>query len=124
MEDVINILLRMDIQKPETREIKIKRLSTLAAEDVSFTIRELTYSAVADIKQIEVDTSVHIVLAGVVTPDLKSKELMVHYGAATPAELVKKILRPGEIEDISREIEKLCGYRVNTIEAMEDIKKK
>ena len=34
---------------------------------------------------------------------------------------LKKMLLPGEIEDISKAIEKLSGYRTNTIE---EIKKK
>ena len=65
--------------------------------------------------------SVHIVLAGVISPDLKSEELKKKYNAVTPVELVKNMLLPGEIEDISREIEKLSGYRTTTIE---EIKKK
>ena len=64
---------------------------------------------------------VHIVLAGVKAPDFKDKALLSKYGAATPAELVKKLLLPGEITDMSREIEKLSGYRTSTIE---EIKKK
>ena len=35
--------------------------------------------------------------------------------------LLKRLLLPGEIEDISREIEKLSGYRVVTLK---EIKKK
>ena len=67
------------------------------------------------------DMNVHILLAGVIDPDLKTKDLMEKYKAATPAELVKKMLLPGEIEDISRAVEQLSGYRTNTIE---EIKKK
>ncbi|MDK2811734.1 MAG: hypothetical protein PWR27_2443, partial [Petroclostridium sp.] len=67
------------------------------------------------------DMEVHIILAGVIEPNLKSPELMTKYKAATPAEMVKKMLLPGEIIDISRAIERLSGYRTDTIE---EIKKK
>ena len=62
-----------------------------------------------------------ILLAGVVDPDFKNTALQEKYGAATPAELVEKLLLPGEIEDLAREIEKLSGYRTVTLE---EIKKK
>ena len=37
---------------------------------------------------------------------------------------MKKMLLPGEVEDISRQIEKLSGYRTDTLEEIEEIKKK
>ncbi len=46
---------------------------------------------------------------------------MERYNAATPAELVKKILRHGEIKNIASEIERLSGYTNNVVEI---IKKK
>ena len=48
-------------------------------------------------------------------------DLLEKYNAPNPAELIKKMLLPGEIEDISKAIELLSGYRKNTIE---EIKKK
>ncbi|WP_418271818.1 phage tail assembly chaperone [Intestinimonas sp.] len=32
----------------------------------------------------------------------------------------KAMLLPGEIEDLSRAVEKLCGYRANTIEEIKN----
>ena len=46
---------------------------------------------------------------------------MEKYGVPTPTELVKKVLSAGEIEEISKQIEVLSGYRTKTIE---EIKKK
>lgn len=56
-------------------------------------------------------------------PNLRSEELMRAHDAPTPIELIKSILRPGEIEDISIQIEKLSGYRTDTVRLVEDIKK-
>ena len=49
------------------------------------------------------------------------KNLEKSAGCETTVDLIKRLLLPGEIEDISREIEKLSGYRVVTLK---EIKKK
>lgn len=66
------------------------------------------------------DVSVHILLQGCVEPDLKAPALRERYGGATPAETVKAMLLPGEIEDLSRAVEKLCGYRRTTIDEVKN----
>lgn len=119
MANTLDILLNMEIPSPKEKAFKIKRLSALAGEDVVFQLRELTYSHVGQIKRLHSDDdemSVHVVLAGTVSPDLKNTALAEKYGAVTPAELVKKMLSPGEIEDLSRAIERLSGYRMSTLE--------
>ena len=45
---------------------------------------------------------------------------MERYKAPTPAEAVKSLLLPGEIEDLSREIERLCGFRAWTIKEVKN----
>lgn len=121
--DTLDLLLKAEVPKMPEKEIKLKRLSKICGGDVIFKLRGLSYNKVAEIKEChnDGDMSVHIVLAGVISPDLKSEELKKKYNAVTPVELVKNMLLPGEIEDISREIEKLSGYRTTTIE---EIKKK
>ena len=119
MNNVLEALLNMEIPQPQTKEYKVKRLSECAGQDVVFSLKELTFSRVAEIRRQHDDDgkmSVHIVLAGVTSPSWKDTALMEKYKAATPAELVEKMLSAGEIEDISRKIEILSGYRVSTIE--------
>lgn len=115
---VLDTLLQMEIPQPQTKKFKLKRLSKLAGEEVVFTLQELGFSRVAEIRNMregeEMDVS--IVLAGVAEPSLRDKALMEKYGAVTPMELIKKLLLPGEIADISREVEKLSGYRMSTLE--------
>ncbi|QEY34615.1 hypothetical protein FL966_05860 [Caproiciproducens galactitolivorans] len=123
MDNTLELLLKAEIPNAPEKELKMKRLSKLCGGNVIFTIRALTYSRVAEIKEshnVE-DMPVVIVLAGLKSPDLKSPELLAKYSVPTPAELLKKMLLPGEIEDLSREVEKLSGYRVSTVE---EIKKK
>lgn len=124
-EDLLALLLRPEVpnvlkQLPTCR-VKVKRLSELVGADVVFTLRALPYGKVQSLKEsLTDDVNVHILLAGCVEPDLKAPELKERYGGATPAETVKALLLPGEIEDLSRTVEKLCGYRRTTIEEIKN----
>ena len=121
--DTLKLLLSREKELPvQEKEVKIKRLSRNEEEPVIFSLRSLSYNRVCEIKRIGGDdVKLHIILAGVKSPDLKNQELLDHYGAATPLELLKILLLPGEIEDLSIEIEKLSGYRTDTVE---EVKKK
>lgn len=122
MSSALDLLLRMDIPNLPEKEYKITRLSTICGAPVVFKLQALPYSRAAEITRAQKDdTDVHIILAGVVEPNLKSAELMTKYNAVTPAETIKKMLLPGEIIDVSRAVERLSGYRTDTIE---EIKKK
>jgi hypothetical protein len=120
--NTLDLLLKANIPVLPEKEVKIKRLSAICGEPIVFRLKALPYNRVSEITSSQKDDmNVHILLAGVIEPDLRDKNLMEKYSAVTPAELVKKLLLPGEIEDISREIERLSGYRAATIE---EIKKK
>ncbi len=122
MNNTLDLLLKMDIPNLPHKEYKVKRLSGLCGAPVVFKLQALPYNTAADISRAQKDDmEVHILLAGIVEPNLKSSELMARYSAPTPAEMIKKMLLPGEITDISRAIERLSGYRTDTIE---EIKKK
>lgn len=125
MSDILDLLLRPEVpnvQKnlPE-KTYRVKRLSGLLGEDAAFTLRGLPYGRVEELKEMSGgDVAVHILLAGVTAPDFKDRRLGEKFGGVTPAETVKAMLLPGEIEDISRAVEQLCGYRMNTIEEIKN----
>jgi len=120
--NVLDLLLRAEIPNLPEKQVKQKRLSELCGAPVIFKLRGLPYNRAAELQSdMSEDNNVHIVLAGVVEPNLKAPELLEKYKVPTPAELVKKMFLPGEIVDLSRTIEKLSGYRIDTIE---DVKKK
>jgi hypothetical protein len=120
--NALDLLLRAEIPDLPEKEFKLKRLSTICGEPVIFKLKALPYNRAAEITKTQNDDmNVHIVLAGTIEPNLKDAELLSKFNAITPAELVKKMLLPGEIEDLSRAIERLSGYRTET---MEEIKKK
>lgn len=116
MDNTLDLLLGgRELPKPEA-SYKIARLSKELGGDIVFRLRALAYDDVADIKKRESDEmGVHIILEGTVSPNLKDKALLEHYKAITPVELIKKMLLPGEIEDLSRAIEMLSGFRKATI---------
>lgn len=123
--DILELLLSKEITKLPEKVIKHKRLSKECGQDVTFKLRALTYEKSYDIMKLhQEDTEAYIVLEGIVEPSLKNNELMTKYGAVTPIELIKKLFLHGEIIDISRDIEKLSGFRINTIETVDEVKKK
>lgn len=124
MSELLDKLLRPEIpavaKNLPTAKFRVKRLSEAAGEDVVFTLRALPYSRVQDIKAMSGESEVAIVLAGVVEPDLKTPALMDKFGGPTPAEMVKGMLLPGEIADLAMAVERLSGYRRETIEEIKN----
>ena len=116
---ILELLLKPEIPNVQkqlpTRAYKVKRLSELCGQDVVFALRALPYGKVSELKEsLSDDVNVHILLAGVTEPNLKDPALQAKFGGATPAETVKAMLLPGEIEDLSRAVEKLCGCLLYT----------
>ena len=124
MEDILDILIKSEKRKLPEKEIKLKRLSKEIGKDIIFKIKALPFDEVADITSMSDNMRVQIVLSGVINPNLKSTALMDKYGVPTPEDVVKKMFLAGEIDDISREIEKLSGYRESTVETLAEVKKK
>lgn len=96
------------------------QLSEAAGAPVIFTLQALPYGRVQDISRLEQDAELQILLAGCIDPDLKSTPLQHKFGGITPAETLKAMLLPGEIADLSREVERLSGYRRATIEKVKN----
>ena len=123
--NTIDLLLGIDKGKfeKETKEIKIKSLSKKAEKDIVFTVRELNMDEFKRISDLatkkkrhgvsetdEVEVAVNTILKSVVEPNFKDEKLLEYYEVETPKELVKKILKAGEIMEVYREIEKVSGY--------------
>ncbi len=124
-KSVLDLLLKPELPNVQkelpTAKVKIKRLSGLLGEDVVFTLRALPYGRVQELREsMSEDMGVQICLTGVVEPNLKAPELAQKFGGVTPAETLKAMLLPGEIEDLSRAVERLCGYRMTTIEEIKN----
>lgn len=108
-----------DVQKDlPTARYEIKRLSRALGEPVAVELRALPYGKAQELRDMERDQEVHILLAG--CPELRDEGLKAKFGGVTPAETVKAMLLPGEIADLSRAVERLSGYRQNTIRELKN----
>lgn len=117
MSKFLDAMLRPEVasvQKDLPRaRYEVKRLSRLVGEPVVLELQGLPYGKAQDLREVSNDQEVMILLAG--CPELKDPALAVKFGGVTPAETVKEMLLPGEIADLSRAVERLSGYRQNTI---------
>ncbi len=127
MSELLDLLLKPELPNVQknlpTAKYKMKRLSELAGQDVIFTLRALPYNRVGDFQgTMDPEVNVQILLAGCIEPDFRKEheKLAVKYGGETPADTVKALLLPGEVDDLSRAIERLTGYREVTIEKIKN----
>lgn len=131
--DILKELLGLTPRENKTQQVKLLKLSERAGKDMIFTVRELSYNEIKNILDMAennptADIKMHVVLKGVVEPSLKDSQLLQHYNAPTPAELLPKILSAGEIAELNDVIQKLSGYKQITAElvqqeAAEEVKK-
>ncbi len=125
MKDILQTLLGLPERKPRTAQVRMTEASEAAGQEIIFTIQELPYSRVQEITHLR-DTKIipaEIIVAGVKTPNLRDKNLLEHYHAPTPHELLPKIMNAGEIEELARRIETLSGYRHSVTELIDEVKK-
>lgn len=110
-----------DVRKdlPQKR-YEVPRLTQVMGKKAEFTLQGLPYGRVQELQALDRDVDIHILLAGCTEPNLRSEDLMRRFDAPTPADAVKALLLPGEIADLAREVEKLCGYRRLTIEEVKN----
>ena len=119
--DLKELLFCLPTRERRTARIKMNRLSEEAGKPIYFELRALHYDEVAWIRSRGDNMDAEVALKGVVSPKFESDEFAKSQGEARAQDALKKYLSPGEIEDVSRHIQKLSGYlSVN----VEEIKKK
>lgn len=107
-------------EKRERALYEVKRVSELTGAPAIFELEALPYGRVQELKRLSNDVEVQILLAGCVSPGLKSEALRKKFGGVTPADTVKNMLSSGEIADLSQAVERLCGYRQMTIKQVKN----
>lgn len=117
MSKFLDMMLRPEVEDVAknlpTARYEVKRLSRALGEPVTLELRALPYGRTQELREMERDVEVQILLAG--CPELKDEGLRAKFGGVTPAETVKAMLLPGEIVELSRAVERLSGFRQNTI---------
>lgn len=118
---IVDLICGMDIPSAPTAEVKIKRLSELAGQDIRFTVKAISYNKLNEINRFDDEYDVNTVRLGVIEPNLTDQKLLDKFDAVTPNDLIKKMLLPGEIVAIARKVEKISGFEKFSVE---EIKKK
>lgn len=131
--NTLDLLLKADMEKFKlpTKKVEIPRLSTLFNGQAIFTCRALSSSKYSEIQEaanfdggnqeINVgEIQMMTVLAGVIEPNFRDKELMEHFKTPTPAELVKKLLLPGEIVTLFNVISDISGFGDDVIKEIKN----
>ncbi len=92
-----------------------------------FKIRNITSNEVAEMGRLSsvqsINEDVYVVAKCCVAPNFKSVELQKHYNVNGDVELVRNILLPGEIANLSKEILKISGFGVPFDKLVKDAKK-
>lgn len=120
--NTIEKLLKVDAGKIKTPEKDVKMKLKKIGEEFTFPCKAVDPEYVAELQENSItfkrgdiskikmyDTKVLTIIEG--CPSIfKNKELIEHFGVATPKDLVKKLLLSGEMDDLKSEIDKLGGY--------------
>ena len=118
MSKILDLLLRPDtpdVQKNlRTKEYELPRLSQIYGEPFVVQLKGVPYGRALELREMK-DYEVQTVLAGDGSGVWKDETLLESKGAATPADLVKTLLLPGEIRAISVAVERLSGFRTEVL---------
>lgn len=120
--NTVEKLLKIDAGKIKTPEKDVKMKLKKIGEEFTFPCKAVDPEYVAELQENSItfkrgdiskikmyDTKVLTIIEG--CPSIfKNKELIEHFGVATPKDLVKKLLLSGEMDDLKSEIDKLGGY--------------
>lgn len=137
--NVLEKLLKADVakvtEKPQ-QKIEIKRLSKVLGSKFEITVQALDADLLAEISESHTEytktgkvkstdnfaVGVDMIVNATVEPDLRNKELLKHFGCATPNDLVIKLFLAGEMGKISETISSLCGVEISQNEIDEEVK--
>lgn len=113
-----------------TKEIEITRLSEIVGQKVIFTIRALNGEEFKEAQEAALSLSkrgevedvdsrmlqVMCVINGTQDPNLKDKQLLDLYDAATPDQLLNgSFLLPGEVSQLFNAIQELSGFGADAV---------
>lgn len=100
----VRALLNIQPEEPETTQVLVKRLG------LKITLQELPYDKLESLRGSQ-DATIHYLLASAVEPNFKDATwYQEHMGCPTPADAIKRLLRPGEVSALVRRMDQLNGY--------------
>lgn len=102
-------------QKDAAKKKKLARQTLyIKSIDAEIIIQEPTKALIMEAAGIEDQTQSdpHIVYHCLIEPNVKEKhkELMAHFGCATPHEIIDCLFKPGEVTEIAQHLMGMAGY--------------
>lgn len=123
--NLVQSLLNKDIEsltKKETCTYKVESLSKKLGINFEITLQALNTKDFMRLRRVCSTTdkkgktivddekfTAHLLVKGIVNPDLGNKDLLKHYKVATPAELVFEMFTVTEVGDLVTKINELSG---------------
>lgn len=109
------------IEQKEKIEGNKKALYDLETSIGVITVKQPTASFVADVINLD-DSDKLVVFDNIVEPDLKNKELQNAYNCIEPTDIVEKLFKAGEVNNIAMAIMRCAGYRSVEAKLHEELK--
>lgn len=122
---LIDILMETDPEKLErnsTHDIEIKRLSRVFGAPFLVTVKAVPGERYSELVVSMIDgegstdfskaygANLQVAMEGIVSPDVKNRDLQKHFGCATPKDLMEKLFNGGEITKIADTVTDMSGY--------------
>lgn len=111
-DGAVYALLNIPIRETETAEVEVKRLK------LKLTLRELPYDKLQSLRRGD-DPDVNYLLASIASPNVRDPRwYQEHMGCPTPADALKRLLKPGEIARLIRHADVLNGYGLDSVSSV------
>jgi hypothetical protein len=106
---IVDILAQKEAAKQKKA---VQQTLFIASIDAEITIQEPTKALIIESAGLEDQSDNHLIYHCLVEPDIKTnhKELMSHFGCATPFEIVECLFKLGVVSEIAQKIMALAGY--------------
>lgn len=111
------------IKAKATKDFEVTRLSKLLGAPFVLHLREIDSKRVREFQDAAISfdkdgnpstdsykLQISLLVDGIVNEEFRDKGVLKHFNAATRKDLFEILFNMGEIQDISNEISKLCGF--------------
>lgn len=120
---ITDILAQKEAAKQKKLAVRTLFVKSLGAEIM---VQEPTKALIMEAAENAEQSDPHLIYHCMIEPNLKEnhKELMEHFGCATPYEVIDCLFKPGEVQEIAQQIMSMAGYAIkgSNVKIVNDIK--
>ena len=110
---------------PDTGELFKFKIRALSSKEHEHARNMATRMPKNKNERVQVDNTIYcsqIILAGCIEPNFKDAQSIAELNCVSPEEYINRVLLPGEINDLSNEIDRLSGFGEDMSELVEEAK--